>query len=121
MPSPAAGHSGTVASTSLDAGAEIAEGAFLNLFAVLASSLRGIFTFLIARLLGKAALGTFALAWATTDLLSKIGTFGLESGAIALVARSEARGDRQQSRRVLQSSAVLGVVISGLTAAAGIL
>ena len=60
-------------------GAALARGAFVNTLAFLASNLRGIFTFLVARLLGGAALGTFGLAWATTDLVSKIGTFGFET------------------------------------------
>jgi len=53
-------------------GVELKRGAFLNTIAMLASNFRGIFTFLVARLLGPAALGTFSVAWANTDLVSKI-------------------------------------------------
>ena len=55
-----------------ETGAELKRGAFLNTIAMLASNFRGIFIFLVARLLGPAALGTFSVAWANTDLASKI-------------------------------------------------
>ena len=71
---------------------------FFNTIALLASNFRGVFTFLIARLLGAAALGTFLVAWATTDVLSKIGMFGLDNSIIAFIARSEAAGERARSR-----------------------
>ena len=57
-----------------ETGVELKRGAFLNTIALLASNFRGIFTFLVARLLGPAVLGTFAVAWAMTDLISKIGS-----------------------------------------------
>src|SRR4029450_13149543 len=47
-----------------ETGAELKRGAFLNTIATLASNFRGIFTFLVARLLGPAALGTFSVACA---------------------------------------------------------
>src|SRR6266568_3172142 len=60
-----------------ETGVELKRGAFLNTIAMLASNFRGVFIFLVARLLGPAVLGTFAVAWAMTDLISKIGIFGL--------------------------------------------
>src|SRR5207245_8296533 len=83
-------------------GAALARGTFFNAIAFLASLLRGIFIFLVARLLGGAALGTFGLAWATTDLVSKLGILGLDTSAIAFVARAEAAGDRARSRRIME-------------------
>src|ERR671935_2342798 len=77
-------------------GAELKRGAIVNTIAMLASNLRGIFTFLIARLLGPAALGTFSVAWATTDLLSKLGVFGLDNTITTFVARAEARGEHRR-------------------------
>src|SRR5205085_3758506 len=64
-----------------------------NTIALLASNFRGVFTFLVARLLGPAVLGTFAVAWAMTDLISKIGIFGLDNAITTFIARSEAIGD----------------------------
>jgi O-antigen/teichoic acid export membrane protein len=90
-------------------GAELARGAFFNALAFLASLLRGIFTFLVARLLGSSVLGTFGLAWATTDLVSKFGTLGLDTGAIAFVARAEAAGDRAGSRRIRQAALAISL------------
>ena len=52
-------------------GVVLARGVFINAIAFLASNLRGIFTFLVARLFGSVALGIFGLAWATMDLVSK--------------------------------------------------
>src|SRR5439155_194182 len=100
-------------------GAVLARGAFLNAVAFLASNLRGIFTFLIARLLGGPALGTFGLAWAATDLVSKLGTCGLDTGAIAAVARREAADDRAGSRRIMEASLAIALGVSALLAAAG--
>ena len=58
--------------SAVDHGAELKRGMFFNTIALLASNFRGVFTFLIARLLGAATLGIFLVAWATTDVLSKI-------------------------------------------------
>src|SRR5215471_17742570 len=62
-----------------ETGAELKRGAFLNMIAMLASNFRGVFTFLVARLLGPAALGIFSVAWSTTDIISKIGVLGLDN------------------------------------------
>src|ERR1700746_3455984 len=69
-------------------GAELKRGAFLNTIAMLASNLRGIFTFLVARLLGPAALGTFSVAWSNIDLISKFAVVGLDNAVTTLIARS---------------------------------
>jgi O-antigen/teichoic acid export membrane protein len=100
-------------------GAALARGAFFNAIAFVASLLRGIFIFLVARVLGRAALGTFGLAWATTDLVSKFGTLGFDTSAIAFVARAEAAGDRRTSRRIMDAAltvslaACTGLAIGG--------
>jgi len=77
-----------------ETGVELKRGAFLNTIAMLASNFRGIFTFLVARLLGPAVLGLFSVAWATTDLISKIGIVGLDNAITTFIARSEAVGNR---------------------------
>lgn len=84
-------------------GAVLARGVFFNTLAFLASNLRGIFMFLVARLLGSAILGTFGLAWASMDLLSKFGTLGFDYSGITFVAKAEAAGDRATSRRVMRT------------------
>ncbi len=94
---------------SVDHGAELKRGAWTNLIAMLASNFRGIFTFLVARLLGPAALGVFSVAWATTDLVSKIGIFGLDDTIITFIARAEAAGDRARSRALFRLAVFLGV------------
>ena len=101
-------------------GADVARGAATNALALLAANFRGVFTFLIARLLGGAALGSFSLAFATTDLLSKLGTFGLDTATVPLVAQRQARGDTGSSRRILRIAVVFGLLASLATAAAGI-
>src|SRR5438067_5952597 len=97
-------------------GVELKRGAFLNTLAMLASNFRGIFTFLVARLLGPAVLGMFSVAWATTDIISKIGVLGLDNAITTFIARSEAVGDRARSRSLFHVAVVLGVVQSVLTA-----
>src|SRR5215831_3231151 len=99
-----------------ETGIELKRGAFLNTIATLASNFRGIFTFLVARLLGPAALGTFSVAWANTDLASKIAVFGLDNAITTFIARSEAVGNRARSRALFRVAVVLGVAQSIVTA-----
>src|SRR5216110_315250 len=81
-----------------ETGVELKRGALLNTIAMLASNFRGVFTFLVARMLGPAALGVFSVAWSTTDILSKIGVLGLDNAITTFIARSEAVGNRARSR-----------------------
>src|SRR5438094_1761024 len=96
-------------------GVELKRGAFLNTIAMLASNFRGIFTFLVARLLGPVALGIFSVAWSTTDIISKIGVLGLDNAITTFIARSEAVGDRARSRSLFRVAVVLGVIQSVVT------
>jgi O-antigen/teichoic acid export membrane protein len=100
-----------------ETGVELKRGAFLNTIAMLASNFRGIFTFLVARMLGPAALGIFSVAWSTTDIISKIGVLGLDNAITTFIARSEAVGDRARSRALFRVAVVLGVAQSVVTAA----
>src|SRR6266480_3238823 len=97
-------------------GVELKRGAFLNTIAMLASNFRGIFTFLVARLLGPAALGLYSVALSTTDIISKIGVLGLDNAITTFIARSEAVGDRARSRTLFRIAVVLGVAQSIITA-----
>src|SRR5438270_12666049 len=96
---------------------ELKRGAFFNTIALLASNFRGVFTFLVARLLGPAVLGTFAVAWAMTDLISKIGVFGLDDAITTFIARPQAVGDRARSRVLFRLAVLLALVQSTMTAA----
>ena len=84
--------------TETHAGTELARGAMVNVVTLVTANFRGIFTFLIARLLGGSALGTFGVAWSTTDLLSKFGTFGMDTSTVALVAKRHAADDESGAR-----------------------
>src|SRR5712672_2606612 len=97
-------------------GVDLKRGAFLNTIAMLASNFRGIFSFLVARLLGPAALGIFSVAWSTTDIISKIGVLGLDNAITTFIARSEAVGNRARSRVLFGIAVVLGVAQSIITA-----
>lgn len=101
------------------AGVALARGSLVGGLALIASNLRGLFTLLIARLLGGAALGTFGVAWAVADLASKFGTLGLDYRTPALVAACEARGDRAGSREVLRRSLRLAASASLMVAVVG--
>src|SRR5438045_5402311 len=103
-----------------ETGVELKRGALLNTIAMLASNFRGIFSFLVARLLGPAALGIFSVAWSTTDIISKIGVLGLDNAITTFIARSEAVGNRTRSRELFRIAIVLGVAQSIVTAAIGI-
>jgi len=104
----------------IDHAAELKRGAWTNLIAMLASNFRGIFTFLVARLLGPAALGIFSVAWATTDLVSKIGIFGLDDTIITFIARAEAAGDRARSRALFRLAVFLVVLQCAILAVVSI-
>src|SRR5215813_15013632 len=100
--------SATDAPARVDAtGVELKRGAFLNMIAMLASNFRGVFTFLVARLLGPAALGTFSVAWANTDLASKIAVFGLDNAITTFIARSQATSNLARSRALFRAAVVL--------------
>src|SRR5438477_8405445 len=100
-----------------ETGVELKRGAFLNTIAMLASNFRGIFTFLVARMLRPAALCIFSVAWSTTDIISKIGVLGLDNAITTFIARSEAMGNRVRSRALFRAAVVLGVAQSVVTAA----
>src|SRR5947199_6019047 len=103
-----------------ETGVELKRGAILNTTATLASNLRGVFTFLVARLLGPAALGTFSVAWANTDLISKFAVVGLDNAITTLIARSQATGDLARSRTLFRVAVVLVLIQSSLVAAIAI-
>src|SRR6185295_2582068 len=73
-------------------GDELARGALTTTVAIFLSNFRGVFTFLVARLAGGAALGIFSVAFASTELLSKLGILGLDSTVTTFIARSRALG-----------------------------
>jgi len=99
-----------------ETGLELKRGAVFNTIALLASNFRGIFTFLVARLLGPAILGLFSVAWASTDLISKIGIVGLDNAITTFIARSEAVGNRARSRMLFRLSVGLAVAQSAVVA-----
>jgi O-antigen/teichoic acid export membrane protein len=98
----------------------LARGAVANGLVLLAANFRGIFTFLIARILGEAALGRFGLVWATTDLLSKAGMLGLDSGIVPILVPRVAAGDGEGSRRLFRRGLVLAAAASAMLSLAAI-
>lgn len=99
-----------------DHGAELKRGALTNTIALLASNFRGVFTFLVARLLGPAILGAFLVAWNTVELLSKFSLFGIENTLIAFIARAEAAGDHARSHAFFRLAVFLALAQSSLVA-----
>jgi O-antigen/teichoic acid export membrane protein len=99
-----------------ETGVELKRGAFLNTIAMLASNFRGIFTFLVARLLGPAALGIFSVAWSTTDIISKLGVFGLDNAITTFIARADATGDHARGRMFFRLAVLLAVLLSAVIA-----
>src|SRR5438045_4971137 len=93
-----------------ETGVELKRGAFLNTIAMVASNFRGVFTFLVARLLGPAALRIFSVAWSSTDILSKIGVLGLDNAIITFIARAEALGEHVRSRALFRIAVVVGIL-----------
>jgi O-antigen/teichoic acid export membrane protein len=108
-----------VSSKSEHHAAVLARGAFFNTIALLATGLRGIFTFLVARLLGSAALGLFGVAWSSMDLLSKFTNLGLDTAATAFVAKTEGSGDRAGSRKIMKTAFTIAMSSAILLALLG--
>ena len=113
--------SGDIAVARVETHEELKRGAFQNTIAMLASNFRGVFTFLVARLLGPAALGTFSVAWANTDLISKVSVFGLDNAITTFIARSEANKEHERSRALYLAAVILVLVQSFLVAVAGVI
>lgn len=97
----------------------LAKGAAANAAVLIAANFRGVFTFLIARILGEAGLGRFSLVFATVDLATKVATVGLDTSIIPLVARSEAAGRRDESRRLFVRGLVLALLSSAVLVVLG--
>ncbi|MGH8165480.1 MAG: oligosaccharide flippase family protein, partial [Rhodanobacteraceae bacterium] len=95
-----------------DHGAELKRGALTNTIALLASNFRGVFTFLVARLLGPAILGAFLVAWNAIEVLSKLSLFGLDNTLIAFIARAEAAGDHARSHALFRLAVFLALAQS---------
>jgi O-antigen/teichoic acid export membrane protein len=93
-------------------GHQLARGAAVNALVLLASNFRGIFTFLIARILGQAALGRFGIVFAFTDLLSKPAMLGYDSGIVPLIAARQAAGDGEGVRKIFRTAVMTAVLLS---------
>jgi O-antigen/teichoic acid export membrane protein len=99
---------------SLRSGADLLLGTLATSAATAVAALGALFPFFVARLLGREALGTYAVAWGTADILSKFGILGLEQTTVSLAAAHRARGDVAGVRRLLQDALRIGL---GLTLA----
>jgi O-antigen/teichoic acid export membrane protein len=104
------------ATVAVDDGHHLARGAAANALVLVASNFRAVFVFLIARLLGEAALGRFGLAFATTELLSKAGMLGLDNSIIPFLAPRAAAGDAAGAMRVFGRAVRLATIASGALA-----
>lgn len=108
------------AGVAVDDGQHLARGAAANALVLVASNFRAVFVFLIARLLGEAALGRFGLAFATTELLSKAGMLGLDNSIIPFLApRAQAR-DAAGASVVFRRAVTLAGVASTVLALAAV-
>ena len=99
-----------------DHGKELKHGAITNALAVLAANFRGIFTLLVARLLGPSVLGIYLAAWATTDLISRFGILALDVAVTTFIARAQAVGERTRSRSLFHIAAGLVLATCGTVA-----
>ena len=93
-----------------DHGRELKHGAAVNALAVLASNFRGIFTFLVARMLGPAVLGTYMVAFAALDVISRLGVLAGDVAITTFIARAEAIGEHARSRSLFRLGVSLVVL-----------
>jgi O-antigen/teichoic acid export membrane protein len=89
---------------------ELLHGGAVNALATAVGAFRTVFVVLVARLLGDAAIGVFSLAWATIDLVGKVGGLGLGLGIVPLVARAD--GEGTENRGLLLTAVCLGLASS---------
>lgn len=90
----------------------MARGAAANTLVLIASNFRSVFIFLIARLLGEAALGRFGLAFAATELLSKAGMLGFDNSIIPFLAPRVQQGDRRGAVAIFRRASTMAGVAS---------
>lgn len=102
---------------SLADGHHLARGAAANILILAAANFRGIFTFLIARLLGEAALGRFGLVFMTMEVVSKLGTLGLDGGIVPTMAARGAAGDGDSCRLLFRRATLLALAASAVVTA----
>jgi len=95
-----------------------ARNTFLSGFSVAVQSFRGIFPFLVARLLGEVSLGMLSVGWGWADLLSKFGTWGLDKTTTIRTAAYLARGRTEKAQEVFRRSILTGIGLSMAAAAA---
>ena len=98
--------------------AQVLQGTLVNGLALIVGAFGTLFPVLVARLLGEAALGAYALAWATADLLSKLGIFGLDQTTVSAIAQRRAAGDGNGVHAVFRRALAGGLAASVLVAAA---
>ncbi len=117
---PSLGEAALARAETPDHGKELKHGAITNALAVLAANFRGIFTFLVARLLGPGVLGIYLVSWAATDVISRFGILALDVAVTTFIARSQAVGDRARSRSLFHIAAGLVLVTCATVAAISI-
>lgn len=98
----------------------MARGAAANALVLLASNFRGLFIFLIARILGEAALGRFGMAFATTELLSKAGMLGFDNSIIPFLAPRVQAGDRHGAVSIVRRACSMAGFASTALAAVSV-
>lgn len=103
--------------TSTSPDARVLRGTLVNAVALAAGAIGSLFLLLVARLLGEAALGAYALAWASADLLAKLSTLGLDQSTVAVVAERQQDGDGAGIRAVFRKALAAGMGASLLAAA----
>src|SRR5207237_8303243 len=77
-----------------ETGVELKRGAFLNTIALLASNFRGIFTFLVARLLRPAVLGLLSVGSVTSEFSMQLLIVRLDTSIVTFI---EPSADLQES------------------------
>lgn len=104
-----------------DGDAALARDAIVNATALAATGVKALFLFLVARLLGSAALGLYAVAFGAVDLLSQVAALGLDVTAVVWIARRHAVDDQAGMAIVTKRVLLLGLggaIIVGLVSAA---
>jgi O-antigen/teichoic acid export membrane protein len=92
---------------------DITKGAAVNLLGEIAKGLKPAYLAVITRLYGVEAFGLYSLGWALIDLMSHLGTFGLDKGLIRFLPQHRKEKDPAAgAHEIIAAALVIGLIAS---------
>lgn len=92
----------------------IAQGAGVNFLGTLAKTIKSTSFVLMTRLFGTEVFGLYIMGWSVIDLLSKVGTFGLDKGVVKFVVQYHNDQNEDAVHRTLGQAVLIGLTMSAM-------